>query len=139
MNLISNAAEAMMDGGTITITTHNQHIDKPFLGYEKIEEGDYAVLSIADTGVGMTEKDTEKIFEPFYTKKKMGKSGTGLGMAVVWGTVKDHQGFIDLKSEKGVGTTFTLYFPATRDILRESLPENSIQHYGNGEKNPCCR
>ncbi len=134
MNLISNAAEAMPEGGMISITTQNTNIDSPLFGYEEIERGEYAVLTISDTGIGMTKEDTEKIFEPFYTKKKMGKSGTGLGMAVVWGTVKDHNGFIDLKSEEGVGSTFFLYFPTTRDVKQESLSEAFMQHYGNGEK-----
>ncbi|MBN2517100.1 MAG: PAS domain S-box protein, partial [Deltaproteobacteria bacterium] len=113
MNLLSNAAEAMPSGGTVTITTGNKYIERPIRGYDDITEGDYAVLSLSDTGVGMSTEDKERIFEPFYTKKIMGRSGTGLGMAVVWGTVKDHCGYIDIDSRKGNGTTFTLYFPAT--------------------------
>jgi len=93
------------------------------------------VVKVSDTGVGMSSEDMEKIFEPFYTKKAMGRSGTGLGMAVVWGTVKDHQGYIDLKSTIGKGTTFNLYFPATREkanIFRYVMP---IEEYmGKGEK-----
>jgi signal transduction histidine kinase len=76
-----------------------------------IEPGEYAVLSVSDTGVGISAQDVEKIFEPFYTKKAMGRSGSGLGMAIVWGTVKDHRGYIDVQSEEGKGTTFDLYFP----------------------------
>ena len=78
--------------------------------------------------------DIEKIFEPFYTKKKLGRSGTGLGMAVVWGTVKDHKGYIDVQSSVGKGTTFTLYFPATRKKLSEKEISLSVESYrGNGE------
>jgi PAS domain S-box-containing protein len=114
MNLISNAAEAMPDGGEIAITTANRHEDMPKNGFDDIDAGDYATLKVQDTGIGISQEDLERIFEPFYTKKSMGRSGTGLGMAVVWGTVKDHRGFIDIKSEEGKGTTIMLYFPVTR-------------------------
>ncbi len=119
MNLISNAAEAMPEGGKLTISTENRYIDRPIVGYDDVKEGDYVVLTFSDTGVGISPDDIGKIFEPFYTKKKMGRSGTGLGMAVVWGTVKDHNGYIDLQSAEGKGTTFTLYFPVTREKLSE--------------------
>lgn len=114
MNLISNAAESICNAGKITISTENRHIDKPVSGYDYVDEGDYAVLMVSDTGTGISSEDIGKIFEPFYTKKKMGRSGTGLGMAVVWGTVKDHDGYIDVQSNLGNGTTFTLLFPITR-------------------------
>jgi CheY-like chemotaxis protein len=84
--------------------------------------------------VGISKKDKERIFEPFYTKKVMGRSGTGLGMTVVWGTVKDHEGYIDIKSTKGKGTTFTLYFPVTRKELPKDKALVSIEDYmGKGE------
>lgn len=116
MNLISNAAEAMPDGGRIIVSTENRYIDRPIRGYDKVEEGDYVILRVADRGIGIPPKDLERIFEPFYTKKVMGRSGTGLGMAVVWGTVKDHNGYIDVESDEGDGTVFTLYFPVTRKV-----------------------
>ncbi len=134
MNLISNAAEAMPDGGQIAISTENRHIDNPIKSGEDVKEGDYVAITISDTGTGIPPKDLKKIFEPFYTNKKMGRSGTGLGMAVTWGTVKDHKGYIDVKSAEGKGTTFTLYFPATREELPEnesSLPIGAFS--GNGE------
>ena len=115
MNLTSNAAEAMPEGGTVTITTENRYLDVPVNGYDAIEEGEYVVLSVADTGIGISSEDRERIFEPFYTKKVMGRSGTGLGMAVVWGTVKDHKGYIDVHSTEGEGSLFSLYFPSTRE------------------------
>jgi len=134
MNLVSNAAEAMPDGGEIFISTENRYIDKPIRGYDDVKEGDYVTLTIFDTGVGISKKDRERIFEPFYTKKVMGKSGTGLGMSVVWGTVKDHKGYIDIQSAKGKGATFTLYFPATRKELPKDKSLLSIEDYvGKGE------
>ena len=117
MNLVSNAAEAMPEGGTIVISTANRYIDQPFSGNDEIPEGDYVTVAISDTGVGIASEDLDRIFEPFYTKKIMGRSGTGLGMSVVWGTVKDHLGHIDTKSAQDAGTVFTLYFPATREAL----------------------
>ena len=92
MNLVTNATEAMPQGGKVTITTRNQYIDKPLKGYDNVQEGDYAVLTVADNGTGIPPKDLKRIFEPFYSKKVMGRSGTGLGMSVVWGTVKDNKG-----------------------------------------------
>jgi len=134
MNLISNAAEAMPEGGEMAISTENRHIDRPIGAYDNINEGDYVVLTVSDTGTGISPDDIGKIFEPFYTKKKMGRSGTGLGMAVVWGTVKDHNGYIDVQSTEGKGTTFTLYFPVTRKQLPEDKSHLAIESYsGNGE------
>jgi PAS domain S-box-containing protein len=133
MNLISNAAEALREEGKIVVSTENRYIDRPVRGYEDILEGDYVVLTVRDAGVGISSEDIKKIFEPFYTKKKMGRSGTGLGMAVVWGTVKDHHGYIDVESREGEGTTFTLYFPATRQP-REKQDAPRIEDYrGQGE------
>lgn len=134
MNLVSNAAEAMPDGGNITVKLGNCHIQEPIQGYDTIIEGDYVVLSVSDTGVGISREDKDKIFEPFYTKKVMGRSGTGLGMAVVLGAVQDHCGYITVQSEEGEGTVFTLYFPATRQELSKDTSLISIQEYtGNGE------
>ncbi|HOO45003.1 MAG TPA: CHASE sensor domain-containing protein [Deltaproteobacteria bacterium] len=134
MNLVSNAAEAMPDGGNITVKLGNCHIQEPIQGYDTIIEGDYVVLSVSDTGVGISREDKDKIFEPFYTKKVMGRSGTGLGMAVVLGAVQDHSGYITVQSVEGEGTVFTLYFPATRQELSKDTSLISIQEYtGNGE------
>jgi PAS domain S-box-containing protein len=134
MNLISNAAEALLDGGTVTISTRSQYVDKLIRGYDEIREGDYVVLTVADNGIGISAEDLERIFEPFYTKKVMGRSGTGLGMAVVWGTVKDHNGYIDVHSTVGKGTTFDLYFPVTRKEAEQGKTVTSIEEYmGHGE------
>jgi PAS domain S-box-containing protein len=133
-NLVSNASEAMAKGGIVTITTTNQYLDKPIQGYDQIREGDYVVLSVSDTGEGIHEADLKRIFEPFYTKKVMGRSGTGLGLAVAWGTVKDHHGYINVQSEEGKGSTFTLYFPVTReDIAAEAVAVAISEYMGSGK------
>lgn len=116
MNLVSNAAEAMPDGGEMRIQTRNRFIEKPLKGYDFVRPGKYAELTVSDTGVGISSKDIGRVYEPFYTKKKMGRSGTGLGMAVVWGTVKDHGGYILCESKEGVGTTFTVYFRSAEEM-----------------------
>ena len=134
MNLVSNAAEAMPKGGLLTIKISNQYLDRPIQGYDEVREGDYVVLSVSDTGEGISAYDIKRIFEPFYTKKVMGRSGTGLGLSVVWGTVKDHDGYIDVQSVEGQGSTFTLYFPVTREELSESHTTVSMSEYmGRGE------
>ncbi len=135
MNLVSNAVEALPGGGKVTISTKNQHIDRPIAGYDEVQEGDYVVLSVVDNGIGISPQDAQRIFEPFYTKKVMGKSGTGLGMAVVWGTVKDHKGYIELKSTEGEGTRVDLYFPVTRKELEKDKAATSIEEFmGSGER-----
>jgi len=133
MNLVANAAEAMPRGGDLSVRTENRYLDRPVKGYDDMQPGEYVVLSVSDTGDGIPIQDMKRIFEPFYTKKIMGHSGTGLGLTVVWGTVKDHNGYIDVESVEGRGTTFSLYFPATRDEIREmsALPEAA--YMGRGE------
>ncbi len=114
MNLIINALEALEGTGTITIVTENSYIDGQHSGTRNIDEGEYVHLRIVDTGRGIDANDLPRLFEPFYTKKKLGMSGSGLGLAVVWGTVQDHLGVIDAQSTPGEGTTFDVYLPATR-------------------------
>ena len=134
MNLISNAAEAIPGKGEIFILTENLYIDKPVKGYEDVQEGDYVRLRVSDSGVGISQNDLSRIFEPFYTKKEMGRSGTGLGMAVVWGTVKDHNGYIDVQSTPGIGTTCDLYFPVTRREPTEKKAAVSMDEYMGNAK-----
>ena len=116
MNLMSNASEAIEDSGNVTISTMNRYIDKPLRGYDDVNIGEYVVLSVSDDGSGISSDDLERIFEPFYTKKVMGRSGTGLGLAVVWNVVQDHKGYIGVTTDEN-GTTFELFFPITRGII----------------------
>ena len=92
MNLIVNATEAIEMSGMVTITTRNRYLDEPLRGYEDVRKGEYAVLIVSDDGSGISSEDMERIFEPFYTKKVMGRSGTGLGLAVVWNTFRTTTG-----------------------------------------------
>jgi two-component system, cell cycle sensor histidine kinase and response regulator CckA len=133
LNLIMNAFEAIDGRGEIKIRTMNRYLDRSIRGYDSIEEGDYIVLEIRDSGKGISSVDIEKIFEPFYTRKVMNRSGTGLGLAVVWGTVKDHSGYVDVKSEDGLGSVFTLYFPVTREISKEQEHLTTESWNGRGE------
>jgi PAS domain S-box-containing protein len=134
MNLILNAAEAIKTHGDITIRTRNVYLDRPVRGYDDVREEDYAVLSVSDTGEGIGTDDLKRIFEPFYTKKVMGRSGSGLGLAVVWGTVKDHHGYIDVQTEVGRGSTFTLFFPVTREELSgQPVSVPAMEYMGGGE------
>ena len=134
MNLVSNASEAIKSGGNVNISTVNRYVDKPLRRYDVIKLGEYAVLSVLDDGSGISSDDLERIFEPFYTKKVMGRSGTGLGLAVVWNVVQDHKGYIDVTSNEN-GTTFELFFPITREEISGqdlTIPFKDLK--GDGEK-----
>jgi len=134
MNLIANAVESITDDGIISITTDNRYLDAPLKGYETINKGEYVYLKVSDNGSGIPSEDLDKIFEPFYTKKIMGRSGTGLGLAVVWNSVQDHNGYINVKSNNN-GTTFEIYFNATREKLTEQNDDVSYNSLmGNKEK-----
>ncbi len=111
MNLVTNARDAMPEGGRLVIETRSFSLNQEFIeanGYGKT--GEYALISVSDTGIGMDDQTASRVFEPFFTTKEQGK-GTGLGLSTVYGIVKKHDGFIDLKSERGRGTTFFLYLP----------------------------
>ncbi len=119
MNLISNACEAIEGAGEIVIETEERTISeqKPASGH--VDKGKYSVITISDNGPGIDKKDLEHIFEPFYTKKIMGRSGTGLGLSIVWNTVQDHSGSIDVLSSNQ-GTKFILYFPCIEEEVTSS-------------------
>jgi CheY-like chemotaxis protein len=125
MNLATNAKDAMAKGGDLIISTEQILVENDFVtihGYGK--PGRYALLTISDTGEGMDEETRQKIFDPFFTTKEVGK-GTGLGLAVVYGIIKDHEGFINVYSEPGEGTTFRIYLPLISSDVRveEIAPE----------------
>jgi PAS domain S-box-containing protein len=134
MNLVSNAAEAQPEGGRIIIATETSRLQMPPKGYDLPAEGEYVLLQVEDFGQGISAEDLPRIFEPFYTKKVMGRSGTGLGMAVVWGTVEDHHGYIDVHSTPGRGSTFRLYFPVTGELASPKKGSVDLEVYmGNRE------
>ncbi len=134
LNLLKNGFEAIVNNGSITIETDNIYISSQTVTHDLIPEGEYVILRISDSGVGIPEENIAHIFEPFYTTKQMGNSGTGLGMAIVWRTVKDINGYINVNSSKEKGTAFTLYFPASRKELTGKPHGINISNYkGNGE------
>lgn len=115
MNLAANARDAMPEGGTLAIRTRSAHVQGPTAGRPGLLPGSYAVVDVTDSGVGMPASVTARIFEPFFTTKELGK-GTGLGLATVYGIVKQTGGGIYVESEEGKGTTFIVYLP-------EALPD----------------
>jgi signal transduction histidine kinase/ActR/RegA family two-component response regulator len=135
MNLVINAMEAQPQGGTIRIATDNVRLDAPGDGERKLAPGDYVRLRVADDGVGIRPEDLKRIFEPFYTRKVMGRSGTGLGMAVVWGTIQDHHGTVSVHSVPDQGSSFDLCFPATAEARQPEAGSVPMAAYtGHGER-----
>ncbi|MBN1546980.1 MAG: CHASE2 domain-containing protein [Syntrophaceae bacterium] len=134
MNLVNNAAEAMPVGGEIVLRTETCLLDRPLKGYVTVPVGEYARLSIIDNGVGISKDDINEIFEPFFTKKRMKKSGSGLGMTVVWATVQDHGGYVDIDSREGEGTRFDFYFPAAREVIASTQHRMTLDDYTGHER-----
>jgi two-component system, cell cycle sensor histidine kinase and response regulator CckA len=134
MNILNNAAEAMPTGGKIRLSTYNRYLDTALDGYEKLPPGEYVCLSIEDEGVGIAEADLHRIFEPFFSKKSMRRSGSGLGMTVIWATIKDHGGYVDLQSREGEGTLIVLYLPATREQQEFSCGRMVLEDYLGTER-----
>lgn len=133
MNLCSNGVESMEGVGCLTITTAKQKLTEQEAQALRIVPGTYVTLAVCDQGKGISKEDLHRIFEPFYTKKKMGRSGTGIGLTVVWNTMQDHNGSIRVESANGQ-TVFTLYFPAKEDGVKETVKKDFLEgHNGNGE------
>lgn len=133
MNLVSNAAESIEDSGKVVISTANRYLDRPLHGYSIIPKGEYAVLTVRDNGPGISPDALDRIFEPFFTKKVMGRSGTGLGLTLVWNVVQNHGAHINVISN-GNGTSFEIYCQTTREHLEEEASTPSIEHYvGQGQ------
>ncbi len=129
MNVLNNAVEAMPEGGRIVVSTSNITISSCDKSFEQFTNGDYLLVEIEDTGVGINSKDVQSIFEPFFSKKTMGKSGTGLGMSIVNATIDDHQGYIQIDSEEGVGTKISIYLPSTEELVEKKPPQDQLDQY----------
>ncbi len=134
LNLLINAWQAMPGGGDLQVQTRNVKIDEAESGLHQVDPGKYVKISIRDSGVGMDEGTLARIFEPFFTTKGMGR-GTGLGLASVYGTIKNHGGFIHVESEPGQGTVFHIHLPASMSTVKETnVSVSAVPFQGKGEK-----
>ncbi|MBM7116393.1 ATP-binding protein [Archangium primigenium] len=133
LNLCINARDAMPGGGTLTIRTGQAHLDERFTRrHEGLAPGDYVVLSVTDTGTGIPPELRERIFEPFFTTKPIGQ-GTGLGLSMIYGFIKQSSGHLELESEPGRGSTFSLYLPRHRGEAEAAAAKEAEAARGTGE------
>src|SRR5262249_8328695 len=134
LNLAVNARDAMPRGGKLLVETRNVVLDQDAVRrHFGVEPGPHAMLVVSDTGCGMDEKTQARIFEPFFTTKEVGK-GTGLGLAMVYATVRQSNGCIDVVSQPGQGTTFTIYLPRCgEEVLTHEAPPSEVEGLGGTE------
>ena len=134
MNLATNARDSMRDGGTFSITTGRAAPDERIMGKQGPgKTGEYALITVSDTGAGMDKITMEHIFEPFFTTKEVGE-GTGLGLSIIYGIIKQHNGHIEVESEPGKGTTFKIYLPLIKFEASETRVEKVLKPTGGTEK-----
>ncbi|MCH7818116.1 MAG: PAS domain S-box protein [Candidatus Marinimicrobia bacterium] len=131
MNLVINAFESMTHGGNMTLRTFSESLETRTLIFGNLPKGNYTIIDVKDTGFGIEEEDLPHIFEPFYTRKEMGRSGSGLGLSVVFGVIQDHNGYLDVSTEIGVGSTFSIYLPS---IENHQISNNNIEKNLNGSE-----
>ena len=131
LNLYINAGQAMPEGGDLYLETENVVLDHNYVKPYKVEPGKYVKITVADTGIGIDKANQKRIFEPFFTTKEMGR-GTGLGLASVYGIIKNHGGYINVYSEKNQGTTFTIYLPASDKAVPEESETTAAIMKGTG-------
>ena len=132
MNLIINSCESMREGRTLTIISSSINIEDGKFNDIDIPQGRYNLLTIEDQGEGILEENISKIFDPFFTTKmNTAKSGTGLGLSVVYNVLKDHGAYIDVESKLGIGSKFSIYFPETTED-RERVSEVELKEQGRG-------
>jgi len=135
LNLYVNAWQAMPKGGELYLQTENVTLDKKYAKLRNVEPGNYAKISVTDTGTGMDEATRQKIFDPFFTSKKMGSvKGTGLGLASAYGIIKNHGGIIDVYSKKGAGSTFNIYLPASEEVISDRETEIGKEQIPTGHE-----
>jgi signal transduction histidine kinase len=131
LNLYVNAWQAMPDGGQLYIQTRNCRLDEKFAKPFHVNPGRYVEISVADSGIGMDAETRKRIFDPFFTTKERGR-GTGLGLASAYGIINNHDGIITVRSQKGQGTTFTIYLPASDKAVHEAPTATPAQLEGTG-------